>query len=308
MDYEITIIGGGPAGLSAAIYSARSLVKVALLEKGLCGGQAATTDLIENYPGFPEGISGMELMDMFLKQAERFGAEIITSAEVKSIKESDGGFILDLGERKITSSAVIYCAGRSSLKLGVKGEEEFFGRGVSYCATCDGALFRNKDVAVVGGGDSAIEEALFLTRFADSVTIIHRRDELRATKILQKRAFENPKISFELGAVLEEISGERFVESVKVKQLKSNLLKNINVNGVFIYIGYKPNSELLINMVELDDKGYIIADSNCSTSQSGIYAAGDIRKSDLKQVVTSVSDGAVAAISALKYLEILKGK
>lgn len=303
MKYEIAIVGGGPAGLSAAIYASRALVKVALLEKGLCGGQAATTDLIENYPGFPDGISGMKLMEMFSKQAERFGTEVITLSEVKSIERLEDGFILDLGDGKLTSSAVIYCAGQSPSKLGIKGEEEFYGRGVSYCATCDGALYRGKEVVVVGGGDSAIEEAIFLTRYARSVTVIHRRDELRATKILQKRALENPKIRFELSAVPDEISGGKLVESVRVRKLKDNHLKEINAQGIFIYVGYKPNSRLLVDLVELDEQGYIITDSQCNTSHPGIFAAGDVRRSGLKQVATSVSDGAIAAMSAVRYLE-----
>ncbi|MCL5985176.1 MAG: thioredoxin-disulfide reductase [Actinobacteria bacterium] len=305
MKYEIAIVGGGPAGLSAAIYASRALVKVALLEKGLCGGQAATTDLIENYPGFPDGISGMKLMEMFSKQAERFETEIFTFSEVKSIERSGSGFALDLGDGKLMSSAIIYCAGQSPSKLGIRGEEEFYGRGVSYCATCDGALYRGKEVVVVGGGDSAIEEAIFLTRYASCVTVIHRRDELRAAKIIQKRAFENPKIRFELNAVLDEISGGQFVESVRVRKLKDDSLKEINAQGVFIYVGYKPNSSLLADLVELDERGYVITDSDCYTSQLGILAAGDVRRSGLKQVATSVSDGAIAAMSAIRYLESL---
>ena len=306
MKYDIAIVGGGPAGLSAAIYASRALVKVALLEKGLCGGQAATTDHIENYPGFPDGISGMKLMEMFSQQAERFGTEIFTFSEVRSIVKSKNGFIIDLESGGLATHVIIYCAGQSPSKLGIRGEEEYYGRGVSYCATCDGALFKGRDIVVVGGGDSAIEEAIFLTRFANSVTVIHRRDELRAAKILQKRAYENPKIRFELGAVLDEISGKQLVESVRVKKLRDDSIKEINAQGVFIYVGNKPNSGLLAGLVKLDERGYIMTDLECNTSFPGIFAAGDVRRSGLKQVATSVSDGATAAISAIRYAESLK--
>lgn len=307
--YDITIIGAGPAGLTAAIYATRSLRKVALVEKGLPGGQIATTDLIENYPGFPEGISGTELMQKFEEQAKKFGTEFINLFDVVEISlDGNMKIITSADGRRVISKAVIIATGQNPRTLGVPGESEFTGRGVSYCATCDGAFFKEKRVAVVGGGNSAIQEALYLTRFAESVTIIHRRDQLRADRILQERAFKNDKIHFLWNSVVSEIRGEQLVKSVIVKNVKTGESKEIEVDGIFIYIGYKPNSEFLKGFVELDENGYVITDENLQTSVPGVYACGDVRKNALKQVSVAVGEGAIAATSAEDYLDKLDNK
>ncbi len=299
---ELVIIGGGPAGLSAGIYASRAEVETVLLERGVPGGLVMSTHFIENYPGFGEGIGGPELMIEMDKQARRFGLEIL-SKSVDSIGVTDKGIIVKTSSGDINAGAVIIATGVSHQLLGVKGEAQFTGRGVSYCATCDGAFFRGKSVAVVGGGDAAVEEANFLTRFADKVYIIHRRDELRATKIVQKKAFENPKIDFVWSSVVEEIQGTDTVNTLIVKNVRSNERKPLSVEGAFIYVGNKPNSDLVKDIVNLDQNGFIITDENMMTSSKGIYAAGDVRQKFLRQVVTAVADGAIAAVAAGKYLE-----
>ena len=299
---ELVIIGGGPAGLSAGIYASRAEVETVLLERGVPGGLVMSTHFIENYPGFGEGIGGPELMIEMDKQARRFGLEIL-SKSVDSIGVTDKGIIVKTSRGDINAGAVIIATGVSHQLLGVKGEAQFTGRGVSYCATCDGAFFRGKSVAVVGGGDAAVEEANFLTRFADKVYIIHRRDELRATKIVQKKAFENPKIDFVWSSVVEEIQGTDTVNTLIVKNVRSNERKPLSVEGAFIYVGNKPNSDLVKDIVNLDQNGFIITDENMMTSSKGIYAAGDVRQKFLRQVVTAVADGAIAAVAAGKYLE-----
>lgn len=299
---ELVIIGGGPAGLSAGIYASRAEVETVLLERGVPGGLVMSTHFIENYPGFGEGIGGPELMIEMDKQARRFGLEIL-SKSVDSIGVTDKGIIIKTSSGDINAGAVIIATGVSHQLLGVKGEAQFTGRGVSYCATCDGAFFRGKSVAVVGGGDAAVEEANFLTRFADKVYIIHRRDELRATKIVQKKAFENPKIDFVWSSVVEEIQGTDTVNTLIVKNVRSNERKPLSVEGAFIYVGNKPNSDLVKDIVNLDQNGFIITDENMMTSSKGIYAAGDVRQKFLRQVVTAVADGAIAAVAAGKYLE-----
>lgn len=299
---ELVIIGGGPAGLSAGIYASRAEVETVLLERGVPGGLVMSTHFIENYPGFGEGIGGPELMIEMDKQARRFGLEIL-SKSVDSIGVTDKGIIIKTSSGDINAGAVIIATGVSHQLLGVKGEAQFTGRGVSYCATCDGAFFRGKSVAVVGGGDAAVEEANFLTRFADKVYIIHRRDELRATKIVQKKAFENPKIDFVWSSVVEEIQGTDTVNTLIVKNVRSNERKPLSVEGAFIYVGNKPNSDLVKDIVNLDQNSFIITDENMMTSSKGIYAAGDVRQKFLRQVVTAVADGAIAAVAAGKYLE-----
>lgn len=299
---ELVIIGGGPAGLSAGIYASRAEVETVLLERGVPGGLVMSTHFIENYPGFGEGIGGPELMIEMDKQARRFGLEIL-SKSVDSIGVTDKGIIVKTSRGDINAGAVIIATGVSHQLLGVKGEAQFTGRGVSYCATCDGAFFRGKSVAVVGGGDAAVEEANFLTRFADKVYIIHRRDELRATKIVQKKAFENPKIDFVWSSVVEEIQGTDTVNTLIVKNVRSNERKPLSVEGAFIYVGNKPNSDLVKDIVNLDQNSFIITDENMMTSSKGIYAAGDVRQKFLRQVVTAVADGAIAAVAAGKYLE-----
>lgn len=302
--YEIAILGAGPAGLTAAIYATRSLRKVAVLEKGLPGGQIATTDMIENYPGFPEGISGPELMQKFEEQAKKFGTEFINLFEVKEIMVDDKEkIIISKDGKEVVARAVIIATGQNPRRLNVPGESEFTGRGVSYCATCDGAFFKGKKVAVVGGGNSAIQEALYLTRFAETVTVIHRRDQLRADKILQERAFSNEKIRFLWDSVVEEIKGEQLVKGVVVKNVKTGEKSEHEFDGIFIYIGYEPNTYFLKGIVELDDNGYVITDEKLETSVPGIFACGDVRKNTLKQVSVAVGEGAIAATSAEHYLE-----
>ncbi len=300
--YEILIIGGGPAGLTAGIYGARSKRDTLIIEKLLPGGQAGLTDLVENYPGFPEGIEGPDLVKRMEEQAKKFGADILID-EIVDLK-------LDGEEKEVVGRSGIYRAktviisgGAEPRKLGVPGEKEFTGKGVSYCATCDGAFFENQDIAVVGGGDTAVQEAIYLTQFARKVTIIHRRDKLRATKILQERAFKNEKIDFLWNSVVTEILGNKRVEKIKVKNVKTGEEKIIEKDGIFIYIGLIPNTEYLKGKIDLSPDGYIITDEEMKTNLPGVYAAGDVRKKSLRQIVTAVADGAQAAMSAVKYIE-----
>ncbi|KXG75688.1 Thioredoxin reductase [Fervidicola ferrireducens] len=300
--YDLAIIGAGPAGLSAAIYGARARLSTVIIEKMYPGGQAAITDIIENYPGFTEGIGGAELTEAMKKQAERFGAQFL-NGEVEKIEKQNEKFLLHLKNETVEAKTVILAMGAQARRLGVKGEKEFTGKGVSYCATCDGAFYTDRTVMVIGGGDTAIEEALFLTHFARSVTVVHRRNELRATKILQERAFKNEKIKFIWDSVVEEIRGADAVQEVVVKNLKTGETTSIPVDGVFVAIGWDPNTAIVKDLVKLNEKGYIITDENMATGVPGLFAAGDIREKSLRQVVTAVADGAVAAVSAEKYLE-----
>ncbi|SHF49979.1 thioredoxin reductase (NADPH) [Desulfofundulus australicus DSM 11792] len=300
--YDVVIIGGGPAGLTAGIYAARAKLKTLLIERGMTGGLAATTELIENYPGFSEGIGGPELMSRMEAQARRFGLEILNS-NVETLQKENLSFIIKTEDTELLTRTVIIATGAQPQRLNVKGEETFHGRGVSYCATCDGAFFKGKHVAVVGGGDAAVEEAMFLTRFAQKVFIIHRRGELRATKIVQERARQNPRLEFIWHSIVEEITGKETVNGVRIKDVRTGQMKELAVDGVFIYIGYIPNSSLVKELVKLDEQGYIITDTNMQTSCPGIFAAGDVRQKSLRQVVTAVADGAIAAVSAEKYLE-----
>lgn len=299
---DLVIIGGGPAGLSAGIYSSRADIDTILLERGIPGGLVVSTELIENYPGFAKGIGGQELMAQMEDQARRFGLEI-NFASVEKIETDDNDVIVHTDSGKIKAGAVIVATGVANQLLGVKGEADFTGRGVSYCATCDGAFFRGRKVAVVGGGDAAVEEAIFLTRFADRVYIIHRRGELRATKVVQKRAFDNPKIDFVWHSIVEGINGEDSVSSVTIRNVKDNKKGKLPVDGVFVYVGHRPSSSVVRDLVDTDEKGYIITDENMRTSCPGIFAAGDVRKKLLRQVVTAVADGAIAAVAAEKYLD-----
>ncbi|NLC39167.1 MAG: thioredoxin-disulfide reductase [Clostridia bacterium] len=300
--YDILIVGGGPAGLTAGIYGARGGRKVALIERAVPGGQAFLTNEIENYPGFPKGISGPELMQAFQEQAERFGVEIITG-NIQRV-QLDGEEKLLIGEdgSQYRGRSVIIASGAQPKKLGVPGEEEFRGRGVSYCATCDGAFFRNKKVAVVGGGDAAVEEAIFLTRFARQVVIIHRRNRLRAVDILQKRAMANEKIDFRWDTVVKEISGQDKLASLKLKNVKTGEEFEEAFDGLFVFIGTVPNTEFLQGALALDEEGWIITNSYLGTSQKGVFAAGDVRNTLFRQVATAVGDGAIAAASAEHYL------
>ena len=308
--YDIIIIGGGPAGLTAGIYSARARMKTLLLEKMICGGQVLMADLIENFPGFPCGTKGPELAGLMLKQAEAVGLEIST-CDVKKItlkKNEKDPFVIETAEGDIFKAlSIIISTGANWNALGMPGEERLRGRGVSYCATCDGPLFKNKDIVVVGGGDTALGDALFLTRFANKVTVVHRRDKLRASKILQERALMNKKIELCLKLVVTEITGNAKVEGIKVKNVSTNEEKAIKADGVFVLIGLSPNSGIFKGLLELDEKGYIRSDEDMRTSVDGVFACGDVRKKFLRQIVTAAGEGATAAVSAERYVERLKG-
>lgn len=301
MDYDVIIIGGGPAGLTAGIYASRARLKTLLIESMSILCQAITTDHIENYPGFPEGVNGFELIEKFKSQAHRFGTEFIVS-EVKGIKENNPGFKIQTQDESYTASSVIIASGARPKKLDVPGEDKLRGRGVSYCATCDGALFKDKEIVVVGGGDTALQEAIFLTRFAKKVSIIHRRNALRGVKILQERAFANKKIEFVWDSTVTEIMGVTKVSGIKLKNVKTGSEADFSCDGIFIFVGYAPNTDFLKDAVLLDEKGYIISDDSCSTSMAGIFACGDCRKKLLMQVVTACGDGATAAFACQHYL------
>ncbi|MDK2883288.1 MAG: thioredoxin reductase [Bacillota bacterium] len=300
--YDVIIIGGGPAGLAAGLYAGRAKLKTLLLEQMLAGGQAATTDLIENYPGAPEGITGPQLTERMEEQAKKFGVEFLM-AQVTGVDLKGREKVVITSEGSYKGKTVIIATGATHRKLGCPGEEEFTGRGVSYCATCDGAFYEDLPVAVVGGGDSAITEALFLTKFASRVYVIHRRDTLRATKVVQDKAFAEPKIEFIWNSVVEEIKGGEMVEEVRLKNVKTGALQDLPVKGVFIYVGLVPNTEFLKGQVKLDERGYIPVSANMETDVPGVFAAGDVTVKLLRQVVTAVGDGATAAVAAEKYIE-----
>ncbi len=300
---DLVIIGGGPAGLAAGIYAARARLDTLLIEKLGQGGQILLTDWIENYPGFPDGVSGFELADLLGKQATKFGLEIL-NGEVKKIELEKNLKIVDLGDKTIKCKSLIIATGASPSRLGIEGEDSFIGKGVSFCATCDGPFYREKVVAVVGGGNSAVEEALFLTKFANKVYIIHRRDELRATKILQERAFNNPKIEIVWDTVVVKIEGDDSgVNNLKVKNVKSGEVTDLSVDGVFIFVGTLPNTTYLPSEIERNSRGFLITNDNMETSVPGIFAAGDVRAKLLRQIVTAVSDGATAAFAAELYIQ-----
>lgn len=306
-EQDVIIIGGGPAGLTAGIYAGRARLKTLLIEESLLGGLAALTAVIENYPGFPEGITGEELSRRLEEQAKKFGTKILEASLLKLTL--DGNWkIVETTKGTFKAPAVIICTGTKPKKLGVPGEREFLGKGVSYCAVCDGAFFIGKKVAVVGGGDAAVEEAIYLTRFAEEVTIIHRRDTLRAEKITQEKAFKNPKIKFLWSHIVKAIEGEKKVERLILEDLKTQEEKVFPIDGVFIYIGLSPQTELFSSLLKLDPNGFIITDENMQTSVPGIFTAGDIRVKNLRQIVTALADGAIAATSAGKYLEEIKFK
>jgi len=298
---KLIIIGGGPAGMTAALYAARAELQPIVFTGMTLYGQVSQTDLIENYPGFPEGITGMELGERLEKQAVRFGARIFIEP-VESIDLQQKPFLVKTYAKSYEAETLILAMGADNKKLGVPGEAEFTGRGVSYCATCDGFFYRGKDIHVIGGGDSAIEEALFLTRFADSVTIIHRRDALRAQPLLEKRARANPKIRFLWDTVVEEIKGQERVHSLSLRNLKTDQRFDVPTDGVFISIGHVPNTALIANQVELDDKGYVRIDWMMRTSVPGVFAAGEIADPHYRQIITSAAMGAAAALEADCYL------
>lgn len=300
--YDVIIIGGGPAGLTAGLYTSRARLRTLLIELGVFGGQITTTETIENYPGFPDGISGSELGQLMETQAKKFGLETVQE-EALEVRLVGDRKVIKTYESEYSAEALIISTGTEYRKLGVPGEEEFIGRGVSFCATCDGAFFRDSSIVVVGGGDSALTEALFLTKFAKEVTIIHRRDALRATKIYQERAFANPKIKFLWNSVVQEIRGDKMVQSIVVKNVKTNEVKELPVEGVFLFVGITPRTQFLKGLVEMDEGGYILTNENGETNVKGIFAAGDCRKKLLRQISTAVGDGATAAFAVEKFLE-----
>ena len=302
-DYDLVIIGGGPAGLTAGIYASRARLNVLLLEKVAPGGQVLVSDWIENYPGFPEGSSGYDLVTKMVEQAKQFGL-VIESGQVLSLDPSETVKKVELKDKTITTLSIIIATGASPRKLGVPGEDMFIGKGVSFCATCDGPFFKEHVVAAVGGGDTAVQESIYLTKFAKKVYLIHRRDELRATKILQERAMANDKIEIMFDSVLTGIyGGLTNVEKITVLNLKTDEEKEILVDGCFIWVGTFPNTSFLKDSVEVDQYGFIIVNQNMETSAPGVFAAGDVRNTPLRQIVTAVGDAAIAAVSAEHYIE-----
>jgi len=297
---DVIVIGGGPGGLATAIYTSRSGRDTLVLERQMPGGLVANTDLIENYPGLP-GIKGLELAERFRTHAEEFGSELIIE-EVERIESQDGSFLVFTDRGQYEGQAVVVASGSAPRKLGVPGEEKFWGRGVSYCATCDGAFFRDQSIAVVGGGDAAVQEALFLTRFARKVTLIHRRDRLRAVDALRRRLAQNEKIEVLWNSVVESIDGAERVESLSLTNVRSGQGLVLPVSGLFIYIGHKPATEFLPDEVVLDEEGYIETDQELRTSVQGMFAVGDVRRRIQRQVATAVGDGATAAMAVELYL------
>ncbi len=300
-EYEVVIIGGGSAGLSAGIYTARARLSSLLVEKGIIGGLITIAEWVENYPGFPEGISGLDLTELMHQQATKFGLETLI-AEVTGIELKGKRKIVKTSEGDFMAKAVIAAGGSDRVQLNVPGEKEFIGRGVSYCATCDAAFFVDRAVALVGGGDAAITEALHLTKFASKVIVIHRRDELRATRIVQEKAFAEPKIEFLWNSIVEGVEGEGVVERLKLRNVVTKEESTLDVSGVFVSIGFKPNTGYLRDILPLDAAGYIVTNEKMETEVSGILAAGDIRRNSIRQVIAAAGDGATAAIYAGKFI------
>lgn len=299
--YDVVIIGGGPAGLTAGLYTSRAGLKSLLVERSMFGGQIVNARLVENYPGFPEGISGFDLGSLMHQQATKYGLEAVIT-EVTSLAPGQPHRVFTEGD-SFETEAIIIAAGSEYRKLGVAGEERLLGHGVSYCATCDGFLFRGREVAVVGGGDTAITDALELSQHATKVYVIHRRNQLRAGQVLQQRAFAQPKIEFIWDSVVEEIVGEEMVKVLRLRNVKTSQLSTLEVDGAFIAVGLKPNSQCFANIVKLDEMGYIVTDESMATSVPGIFAAGDIRRNSARQIATAVGDGVTAAMSAFRHLQ-----
>jgi thioredoxin reductase (NADPH) len=301
-DQDIIIIGGGPAGLTAALYAARASASPLVLIGEAVGGQAATTSEIENYPGFPDGVGGTALAQQMQAHAEKYGAQVQFDSAVK-VNFHTYPFEVNTRSKQYTAKAVIISTGSSPRKLGVPGEAKFVGHGVSYCATCDGYFFKDGRVVVVGGGNSAIDESLFLTRLVSELTIIHRRDALRADPVLQKRAFAHPKISFLWDTVVEEILGDTEANAVRVRNVKTDERSKIDTDGVFVYIGHVPNTKLFEGQLELNGDGYIVTDRRQRTSVPGVYAAGDVQDPIFRQIVTAAGTGSAAAIEAIRFMD-----
>jgi thioredoxin reductase (NADPH) len=300
-EYDVIIIGGGPAGLTAGLYTARAGLKSLLLEQGVFGGQIVNARLVENYPGFPEGISGAELGEFMRRQATKYGLETLNTG-VNGVRTGNG-FEVSTSEDNIQTKSIIIASGAEYRKLDAAGEERLSGRGVSYCATCDGFFFRDREVAVVGGGDTAITDALELAQHCRKVYIIHRRDQLRATKAMQEKAFSQPKIELVWNTVVQEIVGDKMLSSLHLRDVKTGQSSDLEVDGIFVAVGIKPNNQVFSQMVTLDEAGFIITDELMRTSAPGIFAAGDIRHNSFRQVITAAGDGASAAMSAFKYVK-----
>ncbi|MFZ5944985.1 MAG: thioredoxin-disulfide reductase [Bacillota bacterium] len=298
--YDVMIIGGGPAGMTAGIYAARAGYKTIIFETGAPGGQASTTETIENYPGFPGGVSGPELMMKFYEQTVNFGVEMkfhnITSLELNNPLKK-----VFTDDKVFEGKAVVIASGARPKVLGVSGEAKYRGRGVSYCATCDGFFFKDQEVAVIGGGDTAVEEAIYLAKICSKVTIIHRRDSLRAAQILQKRAMDNPKIHFVWDSVVDEILGDDKLKGLVLHNVKTQEKKTLKADGVFVFVGYIPNSDYLPSLLQLDERGYVITKEDLATNIPGVFAVGDVRQKDLRQVATAVGDGAQVITSLDRY-------
>ena len=307
-EIDIAIIGGGGAGLTAAIYAARARRSAVVFEGMVTGGQISTTDAVENFPGFPDGINGFDLAQNMLKQAEKFGAQLVYEAVESLTVAEDGTFELSVASQRYRAQSVVFAAGAAYNKLKVPGEDEFVGKGVSYCATCDGAFFRELDTVVVGGGDAALDEGLFLTRFARSVRLIHRRDALRGSAVLQERARANPKFSFIWDTVVESIHGGESVDSVTLSNLKTGATSELATSAVFIFIGQTPNTHLLKDVAEFDEGGHIVVDLAMRTKTPGLFVAGDVRTLAARQLISACGDGATAAISAEHYLSAIEDK
>jgi thioredoxin reductase (NADPH) len=303
MAYDLIIIGGGAAGLTAGIYASRGRLKTLLVEKGMVGGLTATTDLIENYPGFPDGINGMELMDKMKRQAQRFGTEIVEFEEVESMKPAGTKIGVQTAKGEYSVSAVIVASGTVPKSLNIPGEEGFRGRGVSYCATCDGPLFRDKDVVVVGCGNSGLQEGEYLLKFVKSVTFVEFLPYMTAEKILQERLSKEKRTKFLLNHMVTRINGKDGVDSVTIRNRQTNEEEEIKVSGVFVYVGLLPNSDFLKGVVELDDSGCVITNEQMETSVPGIFVAGDVRSKQVRQIAAAVGEGTLAAIMTEKYIE-----
>ena len=304
---DAVVIGLGPAGMTAALYLLRAKMDILCFEKMAFGGQINLTDRIENYPGFPGSISGYELAQLFKKQLDNFSPQVTYQEVIEIEKEESGVLTIKTSSSEVKAQSVIVAAGAYPMRLGIKGEEHFTGRGVSYCATCDAMFFKGKTIAVIGGGNSAIEEAIYLSKFVKKIYLVHRRNRLRADKILQERITALKNIEFVFSNIVEEIKGGEKVASILVKNLESQKIEEITLDGVFIFAGYTPNTEFLKDFLQLDSDGYIVAEKNFETEVKGVFTCGNVRRGSLKQVVSACGEGASAAVRCLGYVEKIKG-
>lgn len=305
LNFDVVILGGGPAGFAAGLYAARGAASTAIVDISMLGGQPSNYLELENYPGFSK-VGGFELMEKFEEHADLFGVQKFPMQEIESVDLVSNPKVIKTKEAEFIAKSVIIATGAKPMQLGVPGENEFIGRGVSYCAVCDAAFYKDKVVAVVGGGNSAVEEAMYLTKFASKVYLIHRRDELRADKIIQERAFKNEKLEFVYDSIVLKIEGDDLVKSVHLKNVKTNEESDLAIDGIFPYIGITPNVDYIHGQIEQDKSGFIITDNTMKTSIEGVYAIGDVRTTPLRQVITAASDGAIGAVYAVKYVEALK--